>query len=129
MGIHEALQPDLVAALLLGFPQNWVSQIVEYALGVKRPFSEQLLEAWDILGATLETAFATYCEHGKHYRINPRMNFCGKVIDDLTNINPYQLESGNAIGNVHAKFSTHTGGHPHSGVLGLLPNTDTLDLF
>ena len=37
------------------------------------------------------------------------------------------MDSGNAMGNFHANFNTQTVGHPHSGVWGSLPNTDTPD--
>ena len=42
-------------------------------------------------------------------------------------MNSDQVDSGNAMGNFHANFSTQTVGHLHSGVWGSLPNTDTSD--
>ena len=63
-------------------------------------------------------AASHYRERGKHYLINSQNILCGKVIDYPTKIYSYQVDSGNAMGNFHANFSTKAVGHPHSGVWG-----------
>ena len=73
--------------------------------------------------------FDGYRERGKHYLINSQKIFSGKVINYLTEINSYQVDSGNAMGNFHANLSTQTVGHPHSGVWGRCQTQMTLTRF